>query len=73
VDVDFEDGSVSSSRELLRGIKDKKLSVRSLGLEMLKRKMADAKCPADNVESLFDRLSEGKSEDIAREMARRKD
>lgn len=73
VDIGLEDGSVSSSRELLRGIRDNKLSVRSLGLEMLKKKMAEAKCPTDNVETLFDRLAEGKSEEIAREMAKKKE
>jgi len=69
VDISLGEQAVSKSLELLRDIREKKLSVKGLGLGVLKKKLAEANCSVDNAESLFDRLAEGKSEDIAREIA----
>ena len=71
VDVGLEEQALAKSLELLRDIRGKKLSVRGMGLEILKKKLAEAKCKVENPESLFDSLAEGKGEEIVREIAKK--
>ena len=40
-----------------------------MGLEILKKKLKEAKCTVENSETLFDSLAEGNGEEVAKEIA----
>ncbi len=71
IDIELEEQAIAKSLELLRDIRGKKLSIREMGLEILKKKLAEAKGPVEKAEILFDQLSEGKGEEIAKEICRK--
>jgi exonuclease SbcD len=71
VDLGLSEQELAKSLELLRDIRGKKLSIREMGLEILKKKLAEARGPVGKAEELFDRLAEGKGEELAQEIARK--
>ncbi|MFH0817387.1 MAG: DNA repair exonuclease [Candidatus Micrarchaeota archaeon] len=69
VDIGLEEQALAKSLELLKELKGKRLSVREMGLEILKKKLKEAKCTIENPETLFDSLAEGNGEGVVREIA----
>ncbi|MFH1471160.1 MAG: DNA repair exonuclease [Candidatus Micrarchaeota archaeon] len=71
VDLGLEEQAMEKSLELLRDIKEKRISIRDMGLAILKKKLKEAKYAGEDAEALFDSLSEGNGEEVAREIAKK--
>ncbi len=64
IDSDLRENQSSKSSQLIRDMRGNKTSIKDMGLEMLKRKLSEAKCGIKDVEGLFDRLNEGKRDEV---------
>ncbi|MFH1448781.1 MAG: DNA repair exonuclease [Candidatus Micrarchaeota archaeon] len=68
VEMKLDEDDVSRSLELVRGIREDGVSVKRMGLEMLKSKLSEAGCVLDDVDALFDSLADGETEKIVNEL-----